>query len=59
MDHIAFGMPTLILHVSIDLHVLLQNGTVAANAFRREAGRIMVMAINIVLVLVIRILLPE
>lgn len=41
MNHVAFGMPTFVLLVSVDLHKLLENGIRAANAFGSEPCRVM------------------
>ena len=40
-------MPTLILHIPIDLHKLLQNRTIATRTLGRESGRIMEMTIDV------------
>ena len=59
MDHVAFRMPTFILHISIDLHKLLQDSTIAPNTFGGKPSRVMEVAVHMVLVLIVRILLSE
>lgn len=46
-------MPTLVSHVPINLHKLLQNRTATASAFGRKPGRVMEMTINASFMLVI------
>jgi hypothetical protein len=59
VDHVTFRMPALVAVVPVDLDELLEDRTRAAGALGREAGGIMVVAINVTLVLVIRVLRPE
>ncbi len=49
-------MPALITQVPINLHELLQNGSIAAGALGGKTRRVMVMAIHVIIVLVIRVL---
>jgi hypothetical protein len=56
MYHIAFRVPMLVLPISEDFNKLLQNGSLATTTFRGELCRIMIMAINLAVVLIIRIL---
>lgn len=53
VDHVTFGMPTLVPRVAVDFNKLLQDSTAAAYAFGGKAGRIVVMAVNVVVMLVI------
>lgn len=49
-------MPTLIAHVSVNLHKLLENRGTTTSTFCRKTGRIMEMTIYVAIVLVIRVL---
>jgi hypothetical protein len=57
--HITFRVPTFVAHVTIDLHELLENRTVAAGALGCEAGRIMKMTVYVPIMLIIRVLWSE
>ena len=46
-------MPTLILHIPIDLDKLFQNGRITTGAFRSESSGVVEMAINISFMFVI------
>lgn len=59
VNHVAFGMPVLVLAVPEDLDKLLQNGGLAAVAALRELGRIMVVAVDISVVFVVAVLGAE
>lgn len=56
IDHITFWVPTLISHIAIDLHKLLQDSTVASRTLGRKPRRIMEVAVDIPLMLIIRVL---
>ncbi len=59
MDHVALGMPTLVLHIAIDLHELLEDRAITPNALRREPSGIVKVAVNVAVVLIIRVLRTE
>ena len=59
VDHVTFGVPTLVAHVSVYLYELLQDCTVAASTLCCEAGGVVKMTVDIAIVLVIRVLRPE
>lgn len=52
-------MPTFVFHIPVDLHELFQDSGAASCTFRCKARRVMEMAVNIALMLVIGILWPE
>ena len=52
-------MPTLISHIAIDLHELFQDSAVAACALRRVSRRVVEMAVDVSLMLVVRVLWTE
>jgi len=51
--HVTLRMPTFISHVSIDLYELFEDCAVASCAFCGETCRIVEMAINVSIVLVV------
>jgi hypothetical protein len=53
VNHVTLRVPTLVTHVSIDLHKLLENGSIATCALGGKARRVMVMTIYVVVVLVV------
>ena len=53
VDHVALWVPAFIAHVPVDLHELLQNGTVTTSAFCRESGRVVEMAVDVAFVFVV------
>jgi hypothetical protein len=53
VDHVTLRVPALITHVSIDLHELLENGSIATCALGGKARRVMVMTVYVVVVLII------
>ena len=59
MNHVTLRMPTLVLHIPINLHKLLENRATAPDAFGGEARRIVEMTIDVPVVLVVGILLAE
>lgn len=59
MDHVAFRMPMLINTVPVDLDKLLENSGPTSRTLDGEPRRIMEVAINGAVVLVIRILRTE
>lgn len=59
VDHITFWVPALISHVSVDLDELLQDRSAAPGALCRESCRVVVMAIDIPVVFVVRIMGTE
>lgn len=59
MNHVALGMPMLVLAISEDFDELLKDGCLAAIASLSELCRIMVMAINLSIVLIITVLRPK
>lgn len=52
-------MPALVTRVTIYLHELFENGATAPGAFRRKSSRIMEVAVNVAIVLVVRVLRTE
>lgn len=56
MYHVTFGMPTLVLHVPIDLDELLENSTVTPNAFGGKSRRVVEMTEYVAVVFVVGIL---
>lgn len=52
-------MPTFVPHVAIDLHKLLEYGSVTAGALGSEACGVMIMAVYVTIVLIIGILRAE
>lgn len=56
MYHVALGMPVLVLAVPEYLYKLLQYGCLTPVAFRSKACRVVVVAIDFGVVLVIRVL---
>ena len=59
MDHITLGVPVLVLAVAVDLDKLLEDGGPASGAFDGVAERIVVVAVDLALVLVVRVLGPK
>lgn len=59
VDHVTLRMPTLIPHVTVNLHELLQDGGIAPDALRREPRAVVIMAVDVARVLVVRILGAE
>ena len=59
VDHVTLGMPVLVLTVAVNLDELFEDCVVAAMATLGEAGRIVIMAINLALVLVVAVLRAE
>jgi hypothetical protein len=57
--HIALWMPTFVAHVPVDLHELFQYGAIATHTFRSKSCRIVKVAIDVVLVFIIRVLWTE
>lgn len=52
-------MPTFVPHITVDLDELLQDRAVTSNAFGGKSSRVVVMAVDVALVLVIRVLCSE
>lgn len=52
-------MPVLILVVPVNLHKLLQDGCSAARTANREAGRVMEVAKDLTVMLIVAVLGPE
>src|SRR3569833_57374 len=59
VDHVALGMPVLVLAVPEDLDNLLEDGGLAAIAPLCELGRIVVVAVYLAVMLVIAVLSTE
>ena len=59
MDHIALGMPMLILTIPEDLDELFQNGSLAAVTLLGELGRVVVVAVDAAFVFIVRVLCAE
>ena len=59
VHHIALGVPCLLAHVPVDLDELFKDGRVASGAAVSKAGRVVEVAIDAILVLVIRVLWTE
>jgi hypothetical protein len=53
VDHITLRMPALILHVAIDFDKLLEDCTITPRALGGKPSRVMEVAIDIVLMLII------
>ena len=53
VDHVALGVPSFVPIVRIDLHELLENGTIAPCAFRGKTSGVVEMTIDIVFMFVI------
>ena len=53
VNHVAFWVPTFVAHVPINLHKLLQNGSIATCTLGGKACRVMIMAIYVIVVLII------
>ena len=56
VDHVAFGMPAFVSRIPVDLHELLQNGTIAPGALGGESCGVMVMTIHIAVMLIVGVL---
>ena len=56
MNHVAFGVPVLVLAVPEDLDELLEDGSMAAAAALGELGGVVVMAVDMAIVFVIAVL---
>jgi hypothetical protein len=56
VDHIAFGVPTLVSHIPINLDKLLENGGIATGTLGRKAGRVVKMAVHIAVMFIVRVL---
>jgi hypothetical protein len=56
VDHVAFRVPVLVLAVSEDLDELLKNGGLTTVAALGELGRIVVVAVHLVIVFVVAVL---
>lgn len=52
-------MPCLLAHISVDLDELFKDGRVASGATVSKAGRVVEVAVDAILVLVIRVLWTE
>ena len=52
-------MPALVLTVAVDLYVLLQNSSRTAGALCGESGRVVEMAVNVVVFFIIAVLRPK
>ena len=59
MDHVAFGVPVLVLAVTEDLDELFEDGGLAAVAPLGELGRVMVVAVDAAIVFVVAVLGAE
>lgn len=59
MNHIAFGVPVLVLAVAIYLDELLEDGSLATIAALSEAGGVVVVAVDVGIMLVIAVLGAE
>ena len=59
VDHVTFWMPAFVPAIAVDLHELLQYGTVTSNTFGRKAGGIMEMTIDVSVVFIVGILRSE
>ena len=59
VDHVALGVPMLILTIAKDLNELFQDGGVTAIASLGEFGGVVVVAVYIALVLVVAVLCAE
>ena len=59
MDHVALWVPALIAHVAVDLDKLLEDGARAAYALCREASRVVKVAVDVLVVLVVRVVWPK
>lgn len=59
MDHVAFRMPVLVLSISEYFNELFQDRGLTAAASLGELGRVMVMAINLAIMLIIAVLSTE
>lgn len=57
--HVTFRVPALVPHVSVDLDELFQDRGAASGALGRKPRRIVVMAIDIPVVLVVRVMRPK
>lgn len=56
VDHIAFGMPALVPRIPVNFDELFQDCAVATHALGREASRVVIVTVDIVVVLIVRIL---
>lgn len=59
MDHVALGVPMLVLAISEDLDELLQDCRLAAAAALSELRGVVVVAVDLAIMLIITILSPE
>ena len=59
IDHIALRMPTFVPVVPIDLHELLENGTVTSRTFRGKTSGVVELTIDVDFMLVMRVLRTE
>ena len=59
MDHITFRMPMFVNTVSVNFYKLFQNSSLTTRTFDCKSSRVMVMAINLAVMFVIRILRTE
>ena len=46
MDHVALGMPALVLLIAVNLDKLLENGTSAAHTFNGKSSRVMKVTVS-------------
>ena len=59
VDHVTLGVPALVPHVSVNLDELLQDCSAAPGALGREPRRIVIMAVDISIVFIVRVMRPE
>ena len=59
MDHVALGVPVLILAIAEDLDELLEDGRLTSIAPLREPCRVVVVAIDLAVVFIITVLSAE
>lgn len=55
VDHVAFGMPMLVLAIAVDLDELLEDGCLAAVAALGKLGRVVIVAVNATFMLVVAV----
>ena len=59
VDHVTLRVPTLVPVVPVDLDELLEDGARAAGALGRESGGVVEVAVDVSVVLVVRVLRAE
>lgn len=59
MDHITFWMPTFVSHIPVKLDKLFENGASTSDAFGGKPSGIMEVAVDVLVVFVIRVLWAE